>query len=257
MAGAWLKMAPLSSILANVKIRFLAALLSLLAVLSGCSAAGNAILQTVPYIYGRNPGIDNARLKPDLRYLRVTVAGRVVLLVLGDVDSNSRGPIEVWYSADREVLRLQNGRVAGAVGLTAEWRNVTWPALPSWSEAASAGRAVRWTRARDVMPGYRFGLQDALSLRVVPEPKRSALKGLDPKRLTWFEERIEAGPAVGLSAVLGKGMDTEAVLPPARYAVDFRDGKETVVYAEQCLAVELCFTWQRWPVQVQSGAGQK
>jgi len=27
------------------------------------------------------------------------------------------------------------------------------------------------------------------------------------------------------------------------------DGAEAVVYGEQCLAPELCFTWQRWPVQ--------
>jgi hypothetical protein len=25
------------------------------------------------------------------------------------------------------------------------------------------------------------------------------------------------------------------------------DGTETVVYGEQCLAADLCFTWQLWP----------
>lgn len=238
-----------------MNIRALAALLSLVAALTGCSPASNAILQTLPYAYGRNPGVDNARLNPNFRYLRVTIGGRVVLLALGNVDSDPQGPIEVWYSAEREVLRLQNGRLVGAVGLTTEWRNVSLPELPNWSKAASANSEIRWTRSRDVMPGYRFGVKDELSLRVVEAPGRSALQGLDPQRLTWFEEQVEAGSR--FSAVFGSSAGVDAVLPAARYAVDFSGGKEVVVYGEQCLAAELCFSWQRWPVQAQSAAGQK
>lgn len=240
-----------------MKIRFLAAVLSLVAALSGCSSAGNAILQTLPYAYGRNPGVDNARLNPNFRYLRVTVGGRVVLLALGNIDSHPQGPVEVWYSAEREVLRLQNGRLVGAVGLTTEWRNVTLPELPSWSAAARADRAYQWTRTRDVMPGYRFGVKDALSLRAAEAPQRSALQGLDPQRLAWFEERVESGSIAGLSAVFGSRSGDVALLPPARYAVDFGGSGETVVYGEQCLAADLCFTWQRWPLKAQSAAGQK
>jgi hypothetical protein len=229
-----------------VKIRALAAVLSLVAALSGCSSASNAILQTLPYAYGRNPGVDNAKLNPNFRYLRVTIGGRVVLLALGNVDSDPQGPIEVWYSAEREVLRLQNGRLVGAVGLTTEWRNVTLSELPSWSAAARGDRAFRWTRTRDVMPGYRFGVKDELSLRAVEAPQRSALQGLEPQRLTWFEERVESGSGAWLPAFFGNSSD--APLPPARYAVEFQGGQETVVYGEQCLAPKLCFTWQRWPV---------
>jgi hypothetical protein len=227
------------------------------AALSACSASGNAILQTLPYVYGRNPGVDSARLNPNFRYLRVTIGGRVVLLALGDVDSHPQGLIEVWYSAEREVLRLQNGRVVGAVGLTTEWRGVSLPELPSWSAAARADQAFRWTRARDVMPGYRFGVKDALSLRVVPEPKRSALQGLDPQSLTWFEERVESAPIAWLSGISAGSVVSDAALPPARYAVDLQGGRETVVYGEECLAPDLCFTWQHWPAQPQGTAGQK
>lgn len=250
-------MAPFSSAPANVMIRAFAAVLSLVAALSGCSSASNAILQTLPYAYGRNPGVDNARLNPNFRYLRITIGGRVVLLALGNVDSDPRGPIEVWYSAEREVLRLQNGRLIGAVGLTTEWRNVTLHELPSWSAAAHAGRALRWTRTRDVMPGYQFGVKDELSLRVIQAPRRSALQGMDPQRLTWFEESVESGTAVGLLAALGNGFGADGVLPPARYAVDLRGGRKAVIYGEQCLAADLCFTWQRWPVQAQSAVEPK
>jgi hypothetical protein len=240
-----------------VKIRVRAALLSLVVTLSACSAGSNAILQTLPYTYGRNPGVDSARLNPNFRYLRVTVGGRVVLLALGNVDSHPQGPIEVWYSAEREVLRLQNGRLVGAVGLTTEWRDVSLPELPSWSAAARADQAYLWTRTRDVMPGYRFGVKDVLWLRVVAEPNRGELQGLDPERLTWFEERTESWSGALLPAVFGDGPAAGIPLPPARYAVDLQAGRETVVYGEQCLAPKLCFTWQKWPVQAQSPAEQK
>jgi len=240
-----------------MKIRARAAVLSLVITLSACSAGSNAILQTLPYAYGRNPGVDNARLNPNFRYLRVTIGGRVVLLARGNVDSHPQGPIEVWYSAEREVLRLQNGRLVGAVGLTTEWRHVSLPELPSWSATARTEQDIRWTRTRDVMPGYRFGVKDALALRVVPGPKRSALQGLYSQRLTWFEERVESEQVARLSAFFGISRATDLRLPPARYAVDLQVGRETVVYGEQCLAAELCFTWQRWPVQAQSAAEQK
>lgn len=238
-----------------MKIRALTTILFVVYVLSGCSSTGNAILQTLPHAYGRNSAVDNARLNPNFRYLRVTIGGRVVLLALGNVDSGPQGPIEVWYSAEREVLRLQNGRVVGAVGLTTEWRDVALPELPSWAAAAHANKAFRWTRMRDVMPGYRFAVKDELSLSVVGAPRRSALQGSDPKLLTWFEERVEPGAGKGFSAFLGNAADS--LLPLARYAVEFQGDQATVVYGEQCLAAELCFTWQRWPVQAQSAVGQK
>ena len=260
-ASAWLKIVPLSSVPLHVKIRARAAVLPLLfllvAALSACSAGSIAMLQTLPYAYGRNPSVDSARLNPNFRYLRVTIGGRVVLLALGNVDNHPRGPIEVWYSAEREVLRLQSGRLVGAVGLTTEWRTVSLPELPSWSVAARADQTLRWTRTRDLMPGYRFGLKDALLLRVVPEPQRSELQGFDSQRLTWFEERIESGPVARLSAVFGNSSTVDIPLPPARYAVDLQGGRETVVYGEQCLAPDLCFTWQRWPAQTQSSTEQK
>ena len=249
-------MEPLSVVPIHVKIRARAALLSLVVTLSACSAGSNAILQTLPYAYGRNTSVDSAKLNPNFRYLRVTISGRVVLLALGNVDSHPQGPIEVWYSAEREVLRLQNGRLVGAVGLTTEWREVSVPELPSWSAAARADQALRWTRTRDVMPGYRFGVKDALSLRLVPEPKPGALQGLNPERLTWFEESVESTPVAGPWAVFGNRSDVDTLLPPARYAVDFQGGGEEVVYGEQCIAPKLCFTWQRWPVQAPSSAAK-
>lgn len=193
----------------------------------------NAVLDTAQSAIAREPSLDTVQLNPNYLYLRVTIDGRVALLVLGYLDPSPKGPIEVWYSADREVLRLQNGRLVGAVGVTTEWRNVSLPDLASWSAVAHSKTAVQWIRIRDVMPGYRFGVRDFLRLRVIPPPEKVELKGIDPKELTWFEEETESGPNV---------------LPAARYGVVLQRATDTVIYGEQCLAPEFCFAWQRWPV---------
>ncbi len=216
----------------------------------------DAMVQTVQHaVQGVMPGdasIDYARLNPNFRYLRVTVGGRIAFLAGGDIDSDPRGPVEVWYSAQREVLRFQNGRLMGVVGLTTEWRNVSLLEAPSWSAVARSQQPVQWVRVRDVMPGYRYGVRDELLLRVIFPPQKSALQRLDPQSLTWFEERLHPEPRTGYVAKLLGGPADEKPLPPARYAVDLRGGKETVVYGEQCIAPDFCFTWQRW-----SAADQK
>jgi hypothetical protein len=226
--------------------RTFGASLLVMAAVAGCSSGMDAAVRTAEYAV-RGEGRSAAQLDPRFRYIRVTTQGRSAFLALGNEDSDPLGPIEVYYSAQREVLRLQNGRLAGATGMTTEWRNVTLPKLPSWSQLAVAQTPMYWVRLRDVMPGYRYGVQDSLSLQRISPPSKSELQNVDPKTLTWFEERVAPnGDRSSLAKVL-RGDDKD-LLPPARYGLDLRDGKEVVVYGEQCLAADLCFTWQRWPV---------
>ena len=125
----------------------------------------------------------------------------------------------------------------------------------AWETLARTTEPLQWTRIRDVMPGYRFGLRDTLSLHVTTAPAKSALLGIAPQNLLWFEERMQPPPAATniLSALSTSG---DYHLPPARYALALRDGKGTIVYGEQCLSARLCFTWQRWPVGQDSAAPQ-
>ena len=218
-----------------MKMRFLAAAFVSVCALSACTPGMNAAVETVQQAVQGDRGAASARLDPNFRYLRVTIGGRVAFLALGYVDSHPDGPIEVWYSALREVVRLQNGRVVGVTGLNTEWRNVSISDAPPWSAADGAQQPVRWMRVRDVMPGYRFGVRDDLALRVIPASGRSELQGVDPKSLTWFEERLRSD-----------------ALPPAHYVVDLHGGKNTVVYGEQCIAPDICFTWQRWSAEQQN-----
>ena len=207
-------------------------LVALTLALPGCASNPDAMVQTARAALpgGSDPGaVDRAKLNPDWRYLRVTAdGGRVALLVLGFVDPDPQGPIEVWYSAEREVLRLQRGRLVGTTGMLTEWRNVSLSGIPDWAALSGSGAHAKWVRTRDVMPGYRFGVQDSMELAEVPAPAKSALRTLDPKALAWFEERTSA-------------------LPVARYALQTVNGRPHVVYGEQCLDPATCFTWQRWP----------
>ena len=202
--------------------------------LTACTSSGSAIWDSIRAGVRPTPPVDQSTLNRDVSYLRLLVDGREVYLALGYVDDQPQGAVEVWYSAGREVLRLQGGRVVGTAGVLTEWRQVVLPDFPTWRAMAGG---YRWTRVRDVMPGYRMGVTDMLDVRGIPAPPDVKLTGFEDVALVWFEERAETTPA-----------DPSLRLPPARYAVHVdEDGTETVVYGEQCLAADLCFTWQLWP----------
>lgn len=221
--------------------------------LSACSTNSNPIMQTLKHVVKREGVTASTRFDPNFSYMRVVVGGRITFLALGNQDVESDGTVEVWYSAGREVLRFRDGRLVEAVGLTTEWRHVSFPErVPSWDALAHAAQPIRLTRIRDVMPGYRYGITDALILRETPPPPKNNLQGVDQTALTWFEERIDTHQAGSGFSGAGGVADT---LAPARYAVDFRGGKGVVVYGELCLAADLCFSWQRWPAALPTKMG--
>ena len=198
---------------------------------SGCADPSTAVLQTLRQTIGRDniAAADAFKLDPRYRYLRVTHEGGVAILILGGLDKDPRGTIQTWYAADAAVLKLQNGRLVGNTGLVPEWRSVTVPELPAWSQLVADQKPVLWERIRDVMPGYHYGVRDQLILSVIPTPRSTGLVRMDPAKLTWFEERTQAS--------------TDERLPPARYAVQ----DDTVIYGEQCVSAQNCIKWQRWP----------
>jgi len=203
--------------------------------LAACTPGSSAIVDSFRLLRRGDAPADAAPLRPDLRYLRVTTQGRVALLVLGYVEPGAQGETEVWYSGTGEVLRLRQGRIIGTTGLATDWRQVRLPALPAWGEIAGDG--LQYRRERDVMPGYLYNLGDTLALRPIAAPAKSALKNVAADKLRWFEEFVVSGS------------EELRQLPPARYAIAIAQGRETPTYGEQCLAADLCLTWQRWPAQ--------
>lgn len=179
--------------------------------------------------------------KPDplYRYLRIEVAGRAsALLVLGYVDAHPQGNIEVWYSAKREIIKIQNGRIVGTTGLETDWRAVRFPSAPPvWTEVSASSNI--YPRLRDEMPGHRYTIADRVELTpwqgVPPVTMPASLRGEQSRAYRWFRETTLS--------------NTESPLPPSWFAWGMHRGQSTVVYSEQCLSAVLCLKLQRWPVQ--------
>ena len=183
-----------------------------------------------------------AKLNPAYRYLRVQAPGQApALMVLGYVDPDPLGDIQVWYSSQHEVIKLQNGRIVSTTGLETNWRAVRFVATPpGWSEVPSEG--VLYKRLRDEMPGHRYALSDSLQLKplanspAIQLPVTLPLENANTYR--WFSE-----------TTLSSG---DPSLPPSWFAWGAYRGQPAVVYSQQCLAVSFCLTLQLWPAQEES-----
>lgn len=209
------------------------------------------MVQSAQQIMQRGRSADAARLDPNFAYLRTTMGRHVGFAWLGSTERSPQGLIEIYYTGSGEMLRLHNGRIVGAAGFKTEWRAVRLLNAPSWSAAAEAREPVTFQRVRDVMPGYRSDVRDELVVRRIPAPGRSALRGVDPSKLMWFEEVMRPRAPTTAWFARGRGEDSDITLPAVKYAVEIAEDKETVVYSEQCLAKDLCFTWQRWSEAMQ------
>ncbi|AMV44759.1 YjbF family lipoprotein [Paraburkholderia caribensis] len=174
--------------------------------------------------------IERTVLAKDQRYLKVSSRGRTALLVLGYIERDPQGDVEVWYSGAREVLRIQNGRLVGATGLSTEWANVRLASPPDWLAVAGV---TSYVRRRDVMPGYDFDEYDKVTVQPISMPSDTRYTGPGAAQLRWYVERSQGRIA----------------LRDARYAVAQKAGKAIVVYGEQCLDPGLCISWQRWPAE--------
>ena len=209
----------------------LRALIFLLVFIGLVSCGHTPVTLTLSEALGPGKQIDSIKLNPNFGYLRVTVSGRSLLMVLGYKDPDAEGPIHTWYSSEGEVIQIQNGRILSTFGLETDWRNVRNQNLPSWTNLLDS-TSVKFTRQFDEMPGFRFGIVQSMHLYKIPAPKNAQLIGLSPSELIWFEEKV---------------MDSSLGLPSARYGLRVRDGVAAVVYADQCLSKDFCFTWQTWP----------
>ena len=175
--------------------------------------------------------IDSLQLNPKFRYLRVTVNHRSALLVLGYTENYKEGNVEIWYSDSGQVLRLQNGRVLGTVGLETDWLNVNYVSLPSWGKVTQ-NQSISYQRKRDQMPGYRFGISESLTISPIPPPTDSEIVPISYKQLKWYQE-VSSGQSDSSKS--------------ARYAVLEKNGDLKVVYSDQCLSEKFCLSWQLWP----------
>lgn len=180
--------------------------------------------------------------EPDLRYryLRLEVQGYPpALLVLGYIDPHPMGAVEVWYSAQREVIKMQNGRVVATAGLPTDWTAVRFETQPPAWEAVPQ-QNLQFQRSRDEMPGYRYGIAELVQRKAVsgvPDiPLMSTLPKATATTYQWFQESA-------------KNTNEGTVLPDAWFAWGKHRGEWTVLYSHQCLTVDFCLRLQRWPLR--------
>lgn len=223
-------------------MRLLLILLSMI-VLGGC-ASGSLLSDVTKALVHQQFGlaedpIATAKLNPMYRYLRVQVEGKpAALLVLGYVDAHPQGDIEVWYSAQHEVLKIQNGRIVGTAGLDVDWRAVRFSSpLPAWNFDQPLPQTFR--RWRDEMPGYRFSVTDQLTLQRAPDLPPLALPSSLPVTLaqsySWFQESSSASD------------DAVNPLPTSWFALQRSADGYHVAYSFQCLSSHYCLSLQSWP----------
>jgi len=211
---------------------FLACLLWLI-LISGCSHTPITLtFAEAAGISKRNDVVETLQLNPKLRYLRVTIKDKPLLMVLGYEEAKPQGILETWYSNQGEVLQLLNGRVWSTASLAIDWKNVRYQALPTWAILVGSS-SVEFVRSYDQMPRYAFDVTEQVQIYPVPTPTNANLTGMPASQLKWFEEKVKG---------------TSHALPSARYGLAMNNGQPVVVYGEQCFAADLCFSWQTWPV---------
>jgi hypothetical protein len=179
-------------------------------------------------------------LNPRYRYLRLTIDGRPVLLVLGYLDAHPQtGQVtETWYSGQGEVLRLMNGRVISTAGMPVDWQAVRYLNLPAWNRALQEAAALKpFMRERDMSKTYTFGFKERVQQQFLkpaqPQalPKGLFLTGAPKSDLVWLEEHYR--PLLA----------SATALPSSWFALD---AQSQVVYSKQCLSVSLCLHLQPW-----------
>ena len=195
-----------------------------------------------------NTAIDQIPLNPRFRYLKVDANGIPALLALGYNDAHPQGQRAVWYSAFKEVVELQGGRLVSSEGLDVNWTQVSIPDAPPLSSVlpnneVSSKRArskLRYIRTRTVMPGYQVNIRETVIMEALDEmpsdvPKQLRDSAGNPN-IRWVQETVLVPPQ----------SDNPSIKPlKAVYAIDRTTG--AVIYGKQYLRPDYFVSWLSWP----------
>jgi len=246
--------------------------------LQGCSSQSDAAWKTMQLGFRNEAAqIEKAPLKNNLTYLRANINGFDVLLVKGYVDSNPNGPIDVWYSSDRSVLRIQQGRYLGSIGFDQNWYEVSRSNAPSFdfllntemsSSSKTSTSAIRNTKkyfssqSYVVMPSYQVMREERISSVVFAFNPPSNLSLTAPLTSVLATPSIpETIPSSFKKYLLNKELIWVSETPQpndifkkkgasfAWYGFVKSNAGFTQVIGQQCLSKEFCITWTPWPVQ--------
>lgn len=211
-------------------------LIAALASLSGCQSVlpqFGALGDTWRYAVSKPPATFG-QFKPGHEYMLIETDGRQVVVALGErtTSASAQGETvdEYWYSANREMLHLRNGRLHTVLGMTTEWRGQS-ATPPTWTALLAHGQPHSWSRTRDEMPHYRYGITDRIVTQPVPAGPRSASASLPTagRPVRWVQDQIETLTPQGQRW---------------SFTQHFAVAHNQVVYSEQCIAPGLCLRIQ-------------
>ena len=218
--------------------------------LLGCAGVKQTLIYETFKKGFENPNsvIDQTALNPSYRYLKVDVNNLPALLVLGYEDTTPNGVVSTWYSAFKEVVQIQNGRLISTQGLELNWTNVSFQDAPALSKVAlmdpASGSqkksAMRFQRIRTVMPSYRANIEETVEIKPLAMTPSDApaifQQSNEAQSIRWVEETV----------VMQTNVRTPYLEPVrAIYAIDSKTSQ--VIYGRQCLAAQFCISWLQWP----------
>lgn len=168
------------------------------------------------------------KLNPSFEYITVQFEGRTSRLALGYREFVQGKPLEHWYSGPGEMLEMLDGRVNKALGMTLEIRgNQGRP--PAWESFGDARQTQVWTRVIDIMPGYRYGVEEEITTIKLSKENLPVQKTKYPKDAIWFQEQV-----------ITKDIDGKAQQFQQLFAVL----NNRVIYSEQCFHENMCMSFQ-------------
>jgi hypothetical protein len=168
-----------------------------------------------------------SQIQPGFEYILVTANGHQALMALGSrfslTEFGSQTLVhEYWYTGAGEMLHLVDGRINKALGFTFEIRNQTNNA-PSWEEVVEAKNKLIWYRKIDLMPRFRYGVQNNVFTFEVQSP--TSAPEFVPLNAKWVTDLVES-----------KSFDGS----PWIYSQLFAIVDRRVLYSEQCIDKSLC-----------------
>lgn len=200
--------------------------------LSACQGV-NPVLDTVGVLFPSSA--PSAHHQSGFEYLKASDGGHGVDLALGWRKTDGLAVHEYWYSGQREMLHLLNGRLFNVIGAKQELRvqSPVNPAAPSWQaitaakQSKASGGALVWSRTRDLQPGYRYGVVEYITSRQIKPTDTQ--RELASSAAVWFEDQVES-----------KTKDGQVW----RYKELFAVVDNRVVYSLQCVGPDLCLRLQ-------------
>lgn len=203
----------------NLRLSRVTSVICGLTALMGCQGF-NPVVDTFSSL---TPGAaSHVDYQQGLEYLQVILNGRESSMALGYRRVQGGDMHEHWYSGQREMLHLMNGRVVEVQGMTHELRRQS-EKTPSWHALAESKRPLVWRRTKDLMPGYRYGVVEYVISQWVEPTRQEAALVKQPAQ--WFIDQVKSKTADGQEWLYN---ETYAVL------------NNQVIYSEQCLAPEVC-----------------